>query len=278
MSKQFDIVIPVGPNDITVIKQQIIFTQKNIIGYRNIYIICYDPTINIDGCVMIDESLFPFTLDTVANYHGKLNRNGWYLQQLLKFYAGLIIPDILDIYLVIDSDTFFLKPTIFTQNDKCLYNYSSEYFKQYFDHMYRLNNNLIRMDKNKSGVCHHMMFETKYIKEFIEIIEKEHGDLFYNVFLKLVTEPNGSGASEYEIYFNYMLKFHSDKILIRKLNWRNSNTLDLNSNYDYISWHYYNRNTNTHMLSSNRLPNTIFHMGNENKKKYNNMQMLFNRK
>ena len=37
----FDIVIPVGPNDKTIIEEQIKFTKKNIIGYRNIYLICY---------------------------------------------------------------------------------------------------------------------------------------------------------------------------------------------------------------------------------------------
>ena len=65
----------------------------------------------IDGCITIFEKIFPFSLDTVAKIHGKRDRNGWYLQQLLKLYAGKIIPNILDKYLVIDSDTFFLKPT-----------------------------------------------------------------------------------------------------------------------------------------------------------------------
>ena len=58
----FDIVIPVGPNDISVINEQIKYTKKNIIGYRNIYLICYDPSINIDGCVTINENIFPFNI------------------------------------------------------------------------------------------------------------------------------------------------------------------------------------------------------------------------
>ena len=41
------------------------------------------------------------------------DRIGWYLQQLLKFYAGFVIPDILQRYLIIDCDTHFLKPTKF---------------------------------------------------------------------------------------------------------------------------------------------------------------------
>jgi len=237
----FDIVIPVGPNDKSVIEQQIKYTKKNIIGYRNIYLICYDPSITIDGCITINENIFPFNIDTVAEHHGKLERNGWYLQQLLKLYAGKIIPNILDKYLVIDSDTFFLKPTTFVENNKCLYNYGTEYHKPYFHHMEKLDKDLTKIDKSKSGICHHMIFETKYIDELISKIEKNHNELFYNIFLKTVTEKKGSGASEYEIYFNYMLKYNPDKIQIRKLNWGNTCKLDTDCNLDYISYHWYLR-------------------------------------
>lgn len=238
---KFDIVIPVGPNDKSIIEEQIKYTKKNIIGYRNIYLICYDPLLTIDGCITINENIFPFNIETVEKYHGKLTRNGWYLQQLLKLYAGKIVQDILDKYLVIDSDTFFLKPTTFVENDKCLYNYGTEYHKPYFYHMKKLDENLNRIYENKSGICHHMMFEKKYIDELISKIEKNHIELFYNIFLKTVTDKNGSGASEYEIYFNYMLKYYPDKIIIRKLNWKNTNKLETNSNYDYISYHWYMR-------------------------------------
>tara|TARA_R110002072_G_scaffold60435_3_gene153458 strand:- start:465 stop:2480 length:2016 start_codon:yes stop_codon:yes gene_type:complete len=237
----FDIVIPIGPNDKSVINEQIKYTQKNIIGYRNIYLICYDPSITIDGCITINENIFPFNIETVAEHHGKLERNGWYLQQLLKLYAGKIIPNILDKYLVIDSDTFFLKPTIFVENNKCLYNYGTEYHKPYFHHMEKLDKDLIKIDKTKSGICHHMIFDQKYIDELIYKIEKNHNELFYNIFLKTVTDKSDSGASEYEIYFNYMLKYNPDKIQIRRLNWINTDKLVTNSNYDYISYHWYMR-------------------------------------
>ena len=237
----FDIVIPVGPNDKSIIETQIKYTKKNIIGYRNIYLICYDPSISIEGCITINENIFPFNIETVIKYHGKLYRNGWYLQQLLKLYAGKIITGILDIYLVIDSDTFFLKPTTFIENDTCLYNYGTEYHKPYFHHMKKLDMELVKMDIEKSGICHHMIFETKYIDEIITKIETIHNEVFYNIFLNMVEDKNHSGASEYEIYFNYMLKYHPAKIKIRKLNWKNTNNIQINNNLDYISYHYYMR-------------------------------------
>ena len=239
----FDIVIPIGPNDKDIIHKQIEFTKKNIIGYRNIYLICYDPNIIIDGCITINENIFPFSLDTVSKIYGQSRHNGWYLQQLLKIYALMIIPEILDKCLVIDSDTFFLKPTEFIKNNKCLYNFGSEYHQPYFVHMLYLDEDLTKVYNNMSGICHHMIFEKKYINEIINRIEKKHNDKFYNIFLKMVPDSNryGSGASEYEIYFNYMFKNHSDAVEIRQLKWCNSDISNTNADFDYISYHSYLR-------------------------------------
>lgn len=245
--KEFDIVIPVGPNDISVIEDQIKYTRANVIGYRHIYLVSYDPSIQFDGCITIDENIFPFNLNTVAEKHSPQKRNGWYLQQLLKLYAGLVIPDIMTKYLVIDSDTFFLKPTTFVENGRCLYNYGTEIHPPYFQHMERLHPSFKKMVE-QSGICHHMMFETKYVKELIELVETMHHDLFYNVFIKLATEINGSGASEYEIYFNYILKNHGDQVMIRQLEWTDVKVFNITINTDcsvvpyvYLSYHWHMR-------------------------------------
>lgn len=246
----FDIVIVVGPKDTNILKKQILYTKKNIIGYRNIYLVCSDLTINVEGCVIIDERIFPFTIEDVAKYHGKQGRNGWYLQQLLKLYAGNTINGILDRYLVIDCDTFFLKPTTFIEDGKCLYNFGKEYHMPYFIHMKKLDNKLKRMDKTKSGICHHMMFETKYLNELFHKIETIHNESFYKVFLKNVVDFTHSGASEYELYFNYMVLNHRDQIKIRHLHWSNVSSPNLetmiknierNKDLVYVSYHWYLR-------------------------------------
>jgi hypothetical protein len=237
----FDIVITVGPNDKNIIEKQIEYTKRNIIGYRNIYLICYDKSIHIEGCITINEDIFPFTIETVSKHHGKIDRNGWYLQQLLKLYAGIVIPNILERYLVIDSDTFFLKPTIFVENNMCLYNYGTENHKEYFQHMKLLDKDLIKVNPYISGICHHMMFETKYINELFTIVENNHNDTFYNIFLKLISDKSGSGASEYEMYLNYMLKNHINKIKIRELKWENASNIITNKDLSYVSVHWYIR-------------------------------------
>ena len=109
--------------------------------------------------------------------------------------------------------------------------------------MIKLDKNLTKIDTNKSGICHHMMFETKYIIEIFKKIEKNHKDTFFNIFLKMVENRKGSGASEFEIYFNYMLKNHCDKIKIRQLKWKNDNDKNMDSiiDFDYVSYHWYLR-------------------------------------
>ena len=233
----FDIVIPVGPNDYQVIAKQIEYTKKNIIGYRNIYIVSPIDH-HIPGCIFVNDNIFPFNIKTVHDILGESSRNTWYLQQLIKLYAGLVIPNIIETYLVIDSDTFFLKPTTFIENDKCLYNIGTEYHMPYFDHMKTLHPDLVRWNPNVSGICHHMMFEVKYIRELFGLV----GGQFFHKFLENVVDKLGSGASEYEIYFNFMMKFHQSDVRIRRLNWCNTGQFDGHDNMDYISCHWYIRN------------------------------------
>jgi len=243
----FDVVIPVGPHDMNKIHTQINYTKQNIIGYRNIYIISSNPQLIVEGCIIIDENIFPFTKIDVEKYHGKSDRTGWYLQQLLKLYAGQVIPNILQIYLVIDSDTFFLKKTTFIDNDgKYLYNYSDENHIPYYEHMARMSNKFIKIN-SYSGICHHMIFDNRFIQEIFNITEDEHKKPFWITFLELVDNKyryNGmSGASEYELYFNYVIKYHANEVIIRKLEWENLNNFNkITPKYDYASFHWYTMN------------------------------------
>ena len=105
-----------------------------------------------------------------------------------------------------------------------------------------MDKDLIKIDKTKSGICHHMMFEKIYINELINKIEKNHNDKFYNVFLKMVTDFTGAGASEYEIYFNFMLQYHRLDMQIRNLSWTNCSSLSqAQPHHAYVAIHHYMR-------------------------------------
>jgi hypothetical protein len=246
----FDIVIPVGPKDITFIDKTLELNKKNILNYNKIYIITNTKLINnkkqFDNCIIFDENIFPFNIDTIKSYLGDNDRCGWYLQQLIKLYAGFIIPNILDNYLVIDSDTIFLKPTLFFENTIPLYNFGTEYHLPYFIHMINLHPTFSKVN-NMSGICHHFMFQKNILLDLFNIVENYHNKKFYEIFLLSIEKDQilGSGASEYEIYFNFLQKNYPNKYKIRPLKWLNVNNLlieNVDLDLDYVSCHWYIRN------------------------------------
>ena len=245
----FDIVIPLGPNERINIYNQIEYTKKNVIGYRNIYIITNNiDNLEIKDCIIVDENTFPFKISDIAGYffkhNGKTNRNGWYFQQLLKLYASFVIEDILDNYLVIDADVFFLRPLEFYKDSKYIFTTSNENHKPYFDHMKKLHPTFTKQTI-ESGISHHMIFTKQIVKEMFDKVEDNYKKPFWVIFIEAVDEHKKyskdvieSGASEYELYFNYMIQYHNNKIIIRRLNWENKPyyyNINNNTNLDYIS-------------------------------------------
>lgn len=247
MNQLFDIVTCLGPNDVDVIHKSITYTKRNVIGYRNIYIISYDPTLKIDGAIIIDENIFPFNKQMLETMYGKRPRIGWYLQQLLKLYAGNIIPGILDKYLVLDSDVFFLKPHRFlTDDNKPIFATGYEYHMPYFVHMNKLHNTL-RKTHPRSGICHHSMFITKYINQMMQLVEAnfDNKSSFWLLCMQAI-DPNEfdmSGFSEYEMYFTFMNLYYPDDFVVRDLKWKNTSHITQHDLYlyDFLGINYYDR-------------------------------------
>lgn len=238
----FDIVVPVGPFDLSIFPASIQYNQKNVLGYRNIYIVSPNE-ISLPGCIYVPEELFPFRLQDVESILKQKERAGWYLQQLIKLYAGCVIPGILRHYLVLDADVYFLKPTSFFTKDRVsLFATGEEYHPPYFQHMGSLHPAL-RKRNGHSGICHHMMLDTDRVKEMISLVERPHRTPFWIVFLKKVFQKGNhvSGASEYEMYFNFMLLFHPKEMRIRPLKWSNVSDLDKISDEDFVAYHHYSR-------------------------------------
>jgi hypothetical protein len=343
----YDVIFPLGPNDVDLFKKYIKYNQQNILNYRNMYIVSYDPSIEVEGCITVNENKFLFLKEAIENKMGKIPRVGWYFQQLIKLYSHNIIDGLLDNYLVVDADIIFTKPTDFfistsidennsfnrdateakdeiletnckeNQNKlsiKTKFNFSEQYHYKYFIHMEKLHPTLKKM-KKYSGICDHMMFERKYLNELFQIIENYHSfsqntknlisstlqsdesinnlptqateiwssptlrsgeslnievgvteakdelletkckeitetnpefvetnhienKKFYELFIEYI-DPNdyfyGSGASEYEIYFNFMLKYHDDVVFLRHLNNKFVPRKDLD---DYLGYEF----------------------------------------
>ena len=203
-------------------------------------------TIYENKIVFIDERLYPFNIDDIINNLPTgcpSYKYGWYYQQLLKLYAKHVLADVTEHYLVIDSDVIFLNfINFFNEENIPYFTLGNEYNKPYFDHIELL---LPGLEKQhvKSGISHHMIFNINILSEMIDRIEKKHDQPFWKSFLRLTGsfDENDCRASEYEMYFSYVLKYYPSSYIIRELPWKNSEYININeiNNKDmiYIACH-----------------------------------------
>jgi hypothetical protein len=83
-----------------------------------------------------------------------------------------------------------------------------------------------------------MLFNRKVLIELIERVEEYHQKDFWDIFLDSVVLKTGSGASEYEIYFNYVMNNKQDLVRVRPLQWNNHG--QRNDPRDAGDWNYVN--------------------------------------
>jgi hypothetical protein len=246
-----DVIIPTVIKDKSTLELSINGCLQYVSNLHNIYIICKNEFIetckfdNISekNIIFFPEEKYPFNMTDVQQILGKNDRNGWYFQQLLKLYSFYIIPDISENILIVDSDTIFLKPISFFSNNIPLYNVGTEYHIPYFNHMQKLHPNFTKKFPLYSGICHHMLMQKKYVNEIFNMVETYHNDVFWKIFLNCVDKNDilGAGASEYEIYFNYIFKYYNNNVKIRVLKWKNSSRVITSDVFDYISCHAHMR-------------------------------------
>ena len=75
--------------------------------------------------------------------------------------------------------------------------------------------------------------------EIFKIVEEHHKKLFWEVFLECVDLTTGSSASEYEIYFHYVMR--NKKTKVRHLQYDNyGKRKDEKANgYTYRTYHWH---------------------------------------
>lgn len=259
-TSRIDVVVPLGPKDVGLLKLHLKSILDNIVERRHIFLVVAsdvnDPMITgpinelgeaASEVTVLHETIFPFNPADVSAVIGRPSRNGWYLQQLIKLYAGLVIQGLSSRYLVVDADTFFLRPTrFFDQEGRCLFTPGTEHHGPYFHHMRRLHESLMRRD-SKSGISHHMVFDTLLVSRLFDMVEERHGKTspFWKIFLQKVDEKEKerSGASEYEVYYAFVRKYHASQTALRTLKWKNTSSLteDEIQGMDFVSYHWYRR-------------------------------------
>jgi len=252
-----DVVIPAVEKDSETLNLCIDGIRKNCSQIRRIIVISKEPLTK--RAEWFSEANYPFDKQSVALelFRGNrvaaatyMNTNaqklGWYYQQLLKFYAPFVIPNISSNVLVLDADTIFLNKIEFLSPTQAgLYNVGAEYHRPYFQHAARLVPGLKRVYAEYSGICHHMLLQKSALQDLFQVVETAHKSSFWKAFCNRVQRKDlyKWGASEYEIYFNFIFS-RPASVQIRKLKWRNHAYLDLDElqkfrkkGYHYLSCH-----------------------------------------
>lgn len=275
----FDIIISSIEKDKFILQYNIESIKKHVKNYRRIIVVSNNKLTDIEGVEWFDEKKYPFTkkdvFNNLYNFGEKRNKKCSYINQLLKLYAHKVIPNLTENILICDSDIIFVKDIIFIENNKPLYGnriVSKNHYLSYFNHFLSLHESfnfletkeqqlLIKNNQLLSGICHHIMYNKYIINELIDLIEKKDNIIFWKYYLN-ISKENEYEPANCELYYNYVCKFHNDKIKIRPISWLekpapNGQSNQIIQNFDekfkedknnalklncsYIAYHSYNR-------------------------------------
>lgn len=237
---EIDIVIPVAAKDYPKLSScvQSIITHS-LTPIRKIHVIS-ESDIALIGLsvkqplVHIKDADFPFTKEDIEALFAKKGcvyaHSSWYYQQLLKFYIFRVIPDLLPHVLILDADYSFTKDVEFlTANDKFILSsgypfkwllntktYPTEVTHIHAEFAKRLLPGWFPADAF-SGMQHHMLFHRDIIDEIFSLAENTHGMEFWQAFIENVELTKWNAASEYVIYYHYVMNNHRDAVVTRHL-------------------------------------------------------------
>jgi hypothetical protein len=260
--------------DTRVFELSIVSALRHLVDVGTFYVITPSPTelherLHAqlgDRVVFVDERIFPFNgshVDEVMvgavkekgvyplNGHSTFERTlwgriGWYLQQLLKLYAGRVLH--LQDFVLLDSDVMWFRDVRFvngsfvhpvTHLPYTRYNYASsgQYHRPYFSTLTRIAG--VEMfdftgDVFRSGITHHLVVVKDVLESLFATAEALHPGLtFWQVMLNqsaleiTCRAPNpaicgaGSALSEYELYFNFARQKFPETMNFRPLLWAN---------------------------------------------------------
>jgi hypothetical protein len=260
INRIIDVVIPAHRKDLPTLPYCVKNAWKNIRNVGRVIVVSKDKL--TDNAEWFDEINYPFQKKDIAVIAKKIGHYGvgWYYQQLLKMYAPLVIPNISSNVLVLDSDSvFYRKVNFIDEEGRYLFNKSKEYVNFGTDDFLQSSRKFVKTmlpelntemfdgeDKKSSGVAHHMIFSRKIMLDLFDRVCKVHKKKeFWKIFMEVASKKGLHSASEYELYFVFMLNFYKDKITRRILKYKNTHDINwfkyfgetLRKKYHYCAYH-----------------------------------------
>lgn len=247
-----DFVIPCHPKDFLSLELSVDGIRDNINAVNRIYVIS-NTNPQIDGVIHIPEDQYlPYVqkekikkIWSIKNPR-LLYRSKWVYQQFLKLLSVKVISELSESYVVVDSDTIFLRDVSFDK-DKFYYSVAEEYHKPYLSPIKLLLG--IEETIGFSAISHHMIFNKSKLNELIDFVERKFdGESFFESVLSILDYNEASCISEWDLYANYMLLNYPELCEKRQLNWKDISFIPTKKDlevfkidYDFVSCHAYRR-------------------------------------
>ena len=247
--KDVDIVYVVHKKDAGTLSQSIVslIFIKNIV-IKNIFIISNDvallKTLIKDSRVHFIHESSVLDFD-VHHYQYPIpsqeaaNRAGWLYQQFLKL--GWSLKSHSENYIVIDADTYFIRPiSFFNGEDKFIFFGAEEWWPPYFQAFSQLFN--IKHQVIWSRTAHMMIFNKQNVLRMMTELESIHGVPWHAAIAKTRAINAHACHSEYETYANWMLLRNPDQCSVRpayNTNSSNPRLKKLTGEFNSISDHSY---------------------------------------
>lgn len=207
-----DVVIPLIAKDLQTVGDCISSIHKfSLNPIRNIYIISPRDESIIDFAIknnliyIFEDEICRISSTEIINYIKSKRMTGWLKQQLIKLNANFI-PDILENFLLFDSDTMLCKKQFFLNTEFSVLKFSDEFHLQY-----KLANNYLLKGFNftpLSYISHHQIINIRHLVDLKSKVELSSNKSFNQAFLDAFSKFKN--VSEYELYAQYVLTYYPE--------------------------------------------------------------------
>lgn len=203
----FDVLIPAAEKDFSKMRYAYDSILKYITGFNEVHCITnvkVPDHLRISGVnYYLDGDVIHFDFSV---FEGIIkDRTGWYRQQFIKWFQNVTSDD----YLVSESDNIYIKKVRVFKNGKPVFVLGND---QYHVPYYRFTEKLFGFGREYpySFINEIMLLKRDIINEFVA----STGMTKYGFFAMIAAELNRtqeiSGMSDYDLYGNYVTKYHKD--------------------------------------------------------------------
>jgi len=201
----YDVLIPLAEKDFNKFRFAYDSIVKYLSGFADVH--CISPVpfpkhLKIQGVLYhLDKDVIDFDFSVFKG--GIKNRTGWYRQQFIELFQEVTRDD----YLVSDSDNIYTKKIDVYRKGKPLFLLGED---QNHGPYFRLTEKLFGFGREYpfSFINEIMLFKRPIIKELVASTGLTNEGFFQLVAAELNRTQENSGMAQYEIYGNYVTKYH----------------------------------------------------------------------